>query len=205
MKKSKIFRLTMLGIFTAIAIILTFTPLGYIVIPIPALTFSITTIHIPIIVAGIILGTMDGAIVGLITGILCLLKAAFNPLAATDMFFVNPMISVFPRVLIGVFASLVFLGVLRLFKEREKPRARLVSATVAAIAGTLTNTIGVLGMFALFLPADFATSSGGEGALSFIFSMIIGTNGIFELVAAIVVGVPIVLALDKVSRRANTR
>ena len=198
MKREKTVRLTLLGIFTALLIIQTFTPLGY--IPIPLLPFPLTTIHISIIVAGITLGVLDGAIVGLIGGLLCILKAAAFPTSPTDPLFVNPMLSVVPRVLIGVCASLVFLGVMRLFKNSDKPYARMLSTAAGAIVGTLVNTVGVLTMFGLFYPADLGVAD-GSSLISIVLSTIIGINGIFEIVSAVVLAVPIVLAIYNLQKR----
>lgn len=75
-RNSKAFRLSILALFIAFVIIQNFVPfLGY--IPVGAL--SLTTIQITVIVAAIVLGPTDGAIVGDVWGILSCIKAFTSP------------------------------------------------------------------------------------------------------------------------------
>ena len=198
-KRPNIFRIVMLGTFTAIAIILTLTPLGYISTPF----LAITTVHIPIIVAAILFGPVDGSIVGAIIGILCMVKAAAFPTTVTDWMFVNPVLSLVPRILIGLVTAFVFIGVCKLFRKSDNPAAKAFSVTVAAVAGTLTNTVGVLTALGLLYPEQ--AQVGGAGNLfTNLITTIFATNGLFEIVAAIALAVPIVLAVDRFRKRRIT-
>lgn len=114
-------QMTIAGLLGAVAIALSMTPLGY--IPIPWLGISATTMHIPVIIAAIISGPRVGLLVGAIFGVSSFLRA-------TTPFFANPIIAILPRLLIGITAYYTF--------KWTK------SSVVAAIVGTLTNTIGVL-------------------------------------------------------------
>jgi type II pantothenate kinase len=143
---------------------------------------EITTLHIVVAVGAVLLGWQYGAVLGLVWGITCMLRALTNPLWAP---FVNPLISVVPRVLVGAVGGLVATGLRKL-----KLRSGLVSSLSAA-AATLTNTVLVLSALKLF-------SAVLEGAPLFgtIYATLIGVNGAIELVAAIII-VPAVVAAVK--------
>lgn len=192
MKKSNTLILAQLGIFSAIIIVLTFTPLGMI----PLGVVSATTVHIPVIIGAVVLGLKNGAILGGVLGISSLLRAWLMPLTLLDPLFVNPLISVLPRIFIGVAAALVF----SLFRKLIKGSASVpVSAGIAAVAGTLTNTVLVLGLLVLVYPEAMGTEA------SQIFSVIIGSilavNGIVEILSAVLLTIPVSMALFKLQKR----
>lgn len=99
-KRQKIVRISLLAMFSAIIIGMTFTPyLGYITIP---GMLSITTIHIIVIVSAIAMNNyLDGAILGAVWGVSCLLYALSNG-TADSAIFLDPKISVIPRILVGI-------------------------------------------------------------------------------------------------------
>lgn len=143
---------------------------------------EITTLHIVVAIGAVMLGWRYGMVLGLVWGVTCVLRALTNPLWAP---FVNPLVSVVPRVLVGLFAGLVAEG-LRKIKCRPS-----VTAIVSAIAATLTNTVLVLSALKLF-------SAVLEGAplLGTIYATLIGINGVIELVAAIVIVPSVIAALQ---------
>jgi uncharacterized membrane protein len=192
------------GILSAIAILLSLVPwLGY--IPLGAIT--ITTMHIPVIIAAILEGPLVGAFVGLIFGLSSLYTAAtiFAGMP-TAVFFLNPLVSVFPRILIGIVAYYVFIGIKKLIDNKS------VSTVIGALAGTFTNTIGVLGMIYVLYAEQYvqamvesAKQSGQTlvvtSALALIFGSVL-TNIIAEALLAALISVPVVLAVGKIRKRA---
>ena len=68
-------RLTQLSLLIALLAVLGFTPLGFIMIP----PVSITLMHIPVIIGAILLGPLDGAILGGVFGCISLFKAVTTP------------------------------------------------------------------------------------------------------------------------------
>ncbi|MBR5473742.1 MAG: hypothetical protein IKU82_07125 [Clostridia bacterium] len=98
--KQTTIRITLLAMFTAIIAAMTFTPyIGYITIP---SMLSITTIHIIVVIAAIVMNNfIDGAIIGAVWGITCLLYAMYNGTADAAIF-LDPKISIVPRILVGV-------------------------------------------------------------------------------------------------------
>lgn len=120
------------GVLGAIAIVLSVTRLGY--IPVPNLSGDATILHVPVIIGAVLEGPVVGSLVGLIFGIFSLIQG--GPL------FANPLISVVPRILIGITSWLAY-------RSLQKVNEDLAAAT-AGVVGTLTNTILVVGGLVLF-------------------------------------------------------
>ncbi len=90
-------KLAIIGILGGISTVLGLTPLGFI----PVGPTRATIMHIPVIIGAIMEGPIVGAFVGLIFGIFSIFQAVTNP-TPVSFVFLNPLVSVVPRVLIGV-------------------------------------------------------------------------------------------------------
>jgi uncharacterized membrane protein len=125
------------GILGGIAIFLGYTRLGF--IPVPNISGNATIMHVPAILGGALEGPVVGTIVGGIFGV-------FSFIQAEVPFFRDPLVSVLPRLFIGVVAWAVFAS-LRNFSLD-------LASAAAGVLGSLTNTVGVLGMAVLlgYLP-----------------------------------------------------
>lgn len=185
-KKQKLTRLVMLALFSALIVILTFTPLGYITIG-PAI--AITTIHLVTILGASILGIKEGAFLGMFWGILCVVKAYQEPIIQ-NIPFQNPLISVLPRICVGVVTALVVGALLK--TKLKKP----IAVGIGSLAGTLTNTVLVITALNIFNGFDTITN-GVTTTLTAIITTLIGVNGIIEIVAAIIVVPAIYTATEK--------
>lgn len=108
--------LTTVGILGAIVIMLGLTPLGF--IPLGVLT--ITSLHIPVIIASILEGPVVGGLVGMIFGFFSLFNAMTRPGPISFVFY-NPLISILPRILIGVVTGLVY----KALKNKDNKKLRL--------------------------------------------------------------------------------
>ena len=192
-QKNKTYRIAILGILSAFIIIQTFVPfLGN--IPIPPL--NPTIIHITVIVAAFVLSTKDGMLVGLVWGLARMVKAYTLPASPLDLLlWTNPIIAVVPRVMVGLVAGLVFHAFLK--RKQEK-----VGMVTAAVLGSLTNTVLVLGFIALFYGNEYATALNVDPSnLLKVLAGIVATNGIGEAVAAGLIAPFIAKALMKVRRK----
>lgn len=174
-KKNKTFRMVLLGMLTAIIIIQTTIPfLGYI----PMGPLSLTIIQVTVIIAAIVLGTMEGAIVGGIWGIITFIRAFVAPTSIiAPIIFTNPLVSVLPRILIGVVAAYVFH---RLLSGKLNETARM---SVAGVLGSLTNTVLVLGFIYIFYGEPYANflKLDMDQLLPALLT-IVATNGITEAI-----------------------
>lgn len=135
-------KIAVAGVMGAIAALLGWTHWGFI----PWFGgISLTIMHVPVIIGAILEGPIVGLVIGLIFGLFSMLQAAIAPTAPADVWFTNPLLSVLPRLFIGPLAWLVWTSLKRV------PVAGLVAA---GIAGSLTNTLLVLGMIGMlgYLP-----------------------------------------------------
>ena len=119
-KTRKMVTVAMLG---AITMVLGFTPMGYI----PLGLINITTMHIPVIIAAILEGPIVGGLVGFIFGLSSIANAMLRPGPISFVFY-NPIISVLPRILIGIFAGIVlcyFIGKVKTKKAIEEVKTEI--------------------------------------------------------------------------------
>ena len=163
-QRQSIQRITRLGILIAIVVLMTFVPnIGYIQTGL----LSITTIHIPIIIGSALLGPIGGLVLGTTWGITSFLKVLTMPSSVETAIFLNPMVSILPRIIVGL----------------------IISYTA------LSNTVLVLS--AIFLFAQGGVLSFNQ-AFSVIITVIISTNGLLELILAVILVPIIVRAISKV-------
>lgn len=180
--KLSVRELVLIGVFTAIILLLTYTPLGYVSFG----PVSMTTLHIPVILGVILLRKIHlGAILGGIWGITAMVYA-FQSAGGLNPIFYNPFVSVVPRIFVGIITLIVFHLAKRLTSKR-------VSISIAAIFGTITNTVLVLSAIYLFgqdviIQAGIATNS--AQVLTFVLSLVT-LNALLEIIAAAVI-VPLV-------------
>jgi uncharacterized membrane protein len=123
------------GVIGGVALFLGATRLGFIPVPIPFIG-NATIMHIPAIVGGALEGPVVGALAGLIFGI-------FSFLYADVPIFKDPIVAILPRLLIGVVAWAVFVSLRRWSVD--------LASVAAGLLGSLTNSVGVLGL-GLILP-----------------------------------------------------
>ena len=100
-QRKQLSQLTTLAFLIAMIVLMTFTPnFGYIQTGI----FSITTIHIPVLIGSIALGPLGGLVLGTTWGITSYLYAlSLGTLEAA--IFLNPLVSIAPRILVGLSVS----------------------------------------------------------------------------------------------------
>ena len=142
MKKLSIKEITTGAVLIAISIVLGITGLGFIPLPIPVLAGTI--FHIPVIIAGILLGPEMGFITGLVFGIFAVQQFG----GAFPWFVLIP-----GRPLIGLTAYYSFTGMknlLRRIKTINPITVRSVSSCIAGILGSLTNSVATLGLGVMF-------------------------------------------------------
>ncbi|MDY6896421.1 MAG: ECF transporter S component [Thermotogota bacterium] len=194
--RSKTKRLVTISLLSGISFVLGFTPLGFIPIP-PA---NATTMHIPVIIGAILEGPVAGMVIGLIFGVSSIIQALLRP-NILSFAFVNPLVSVLPRILIGLVSYYSYRLAFELFssnKEKVSKWRDSVSVGVSAALGTLTNTAGVLGMMYLLFADRIATAMGvAKEAVGGVVLAIGLTNGIPEIIIAVLITVGVIRAVKR--------
>ena len=188
MKNTKNFTLT--AMFLAILILLAVTPLGFI----PIGPINATTMHIPVIIASIVLGPRLGAFLGGTFGLISMIRSTvvqtplsfvfspFIPVIGTDHGSLKALLIAFiPRILIGVVPYFVFKGMQKLFKNK----ANTVCLFIAGLAGSLVNTILVMNMIYFLFQQDYAQVIGKN--INAVYSAVLAvifTSGVPEAIVA---------------------
>lgn len=172
------------ALFVAIIVVLANTPLGYI----PLGAVNATTIHIPVIVAGIVLGWKKGAFLGFFFGLTSFLNASFFKPNITSFLFTplypggnfwSLVICFIPRIMIGIVAYLVFKAVFRFLRNES------VALVMAAVLASLINTALVMGGAYVFFSDMYAEAIGRPvtDVLAAIMTIVV-VNGIPEAACA---------------------
>jgi len=160
-------KMAVAGMLGAVAIVLSVTGLG--MIPMPTLAGRATIMHVPVILAAI----LEGPVVGAFTGFIFGLYSFMTPVGAIPA---DPIVRILPRILIGITSYYTYV----LFRRSH------LGAAMAAVVGTLTNTVGYLGLASLIGYMPWAASL-----------TVVVTQMPFEMVLAVV----LILVLDKAFAR----
>ncbi len=188
--------LVVLGMMLAMTIILDLTPLG----SIPMGTVVATIAHVPTILVGIILGPVAGLVSGVAMGIVSLLHALIRPASPFSLLFINPLISVVPRALIGVGSYYAYTMVFKGFKlNKSNP----VAIGFGAAVGSLVNTVLVLGMLVLVYGDKIVAMLTEAGISVSASGWAIGvalSNGLVEAAVSVIIVVAIGTVYFKTQR-----
>ena len=169
-------RIAVAGVLGAISVLLGATHWGFIPWFAGA---ALTIMHVPAIIGAVLEGPVVGLAIGFIFGLFSLIQGAIAPTGPVDVWFTNPLLSVLPRLFIGPVAWLVYRS---LAKVNE-----ITALAVAGVAGSLTNTVLVLGMIGVLghLPWE-------------ALPPIVLANGLPEAVASAIITVLVVAAWKRI-------
>jgi uncharacterized membrane protein len=168
MEQNRTRKIVVTGVLGAIAVILGWTHWGFI----PWFGgVSLTIMHVPVIIGAILEGPIVGVAIGLIFGLFSMLQAAIAPSSPGDVIFTNPLLAVLPRLFIGPVAWLVWSAL------KRWPAVGLI---VSGVAGSLTNSVLVLGMIGVleFYPwpvvgAAFVANAPLEAGISALITLVV--------------------------------
>ncbi len=144
MSKSKSYELVLTALFTAIIIIMAFTPLGYI----PLVVINATIIHIPVILGAIFCGPKKGAFLGFVFGMTSFIKNTimptslsafvFSPILASSVagpsgVIKSTIICFVPRILVGIIPYFVYKGVGKLVSGEKARTGKFLCNLVISV------------------------------------------------------------------------
>lgn len=199
----KIQRLTLIAFFSAIECILAFTPIGYI----PIGPLNITTMHIPVILASIVLGWKEGTWMGFVFGMTSFIRHTFMPGITSFVFspfitvsnisgnFSSVLICFVPRIMLGGLPGILF----ALFKK-HMPGS--IAAGISAAFATLIHTVAVLGGIYIFFASDYAEALHVSiGGVVTILLGVVSSNMVLEILFALIVIPMLVRALQPMMKK----
>lgn len=214
MKNEKTYELVLTALFTAIIVIMAFTPLGYI----PLVVINATIIHIPVILGALFLGPKKGAFLGFVFGLTSFINNTFKAATASAFVFspvlaynIDGVAGVFkslyicfvPRILVGVVPYFIYILIRRIVKGEQKTgkivvdvlasvilfisvRAFLIRLFPEALSNLVCTVIGLLAGVALMAVLTFASSNKGSANIALAYA---GLSGAFTNTLLVMSGI----------------
>ena len=195
-KKTK--NLTLLALFIAIEAVMVMVPfLGFI----PIGPLRATLLHVPVIIAAIVLSTKQGCLIGLVFGLSSLLMNTIQPTVTSFVFspfisgsVLSAVIAIVPRVMIGFVSGSVY----QLIKNKQQT----IAIAVAAFLGALTNTVLVLGGIWALFGTSYAKAIGQDASkLGSYFLAVSSTQSLLEAFVGVVIVVIVTKPLFALMKR----
>ncbi|NLK03598.1 MAG: ECF transporter S component [Clostridiales bacterium] len=186
-----------LALFSAIILLLAFTPIGFIKLP---AGLSITVVGIPVIVGAITLGPKAGAVLGTVFG-LASFSQAFGYEAFGTMLFSYNAIGTFitcmiPRILMGWLTGLTFQALKRI------DSTKFVSYLITSLVGSILNTILFMTSLMIFFYNDsrFQELVGINASNVFLLAILmVGFNAVAEMIVSGIIGTAVSKPLDRLN------
>ena len=178
-----------LGLFSAIILLMAFTPLGYI----KTAGLEITLLVIPVAVGAVTLGPAAGAILGGVFGLTSFAQCfGMSPFGAI-LLNINPvgifLVCVVPRILMGWLTGLLFI------KMKQWKYTRGISYVAASLIGPVLNTLFFMSTLLIFFyNTDYiqgiAQTLNTTNVFTFVLAFV-GINGLIEAGICFVLGTAI--------------
>lgn len=148
-------------------------------------SISITVMHIPPILSSIVLGPISGMLIGLLFGIISLMRAVSRESAVLDTLLQNPLISVLPRVIFPLISGKIYQFLMEHFATRREN----IAVGASALVGACCNSVLVLSMLYLIYPDRFLSVmqlDSGQNVLVLLLNAF-GPNLLVEALLALAV------------------
>ena len=203
MRNNKTSELVLTSLFTAIIIIMAFTPLGYI----PLVVINATIIHIPVILGSLFCGPKKGAFLGFVFGFTSFIKNTimpsslsafvFSPVLASSVvgtagIFKSLFICFVPRILVGVLPYFVYMLIKKALSSESKKlwgiilnlavcvllgfglHAFIAKMSAGNMAESVNLVISIIVAAVIFAVLQFAAMKIDANVLSFVYAGISG-------------------------------
>ena len=185
--------LVIMGLLTAILLVMAYTPLGYLNVGLLAITFNV----IPVAIAAVVLGPLGGAIIGGIFGLTSFLQCFGGSAMGTALFGINPALTVIqcfvPRIIDGLIIGLIANAL-----KKKGINAPITSAIVGFLAAFLNTLLYMSSLILLFGKSEYIQNLRTPGQNVFIFvCTFVGVNAIAEMISSTILTSAICTALNK--------
>ncbi len=194
MKNNKVRQLVLLGLFTAIMLIMSWTPLGYLKVGILEITLNVIPLAVAAITLGPVGGAVTGAVFGLTSFLQCIGIGGLSPMGEV-LFGLNPfycfVVCFVPRLLDGFIAG-------ALFRTLSKHMSKPLSCYIIGFAAAFFNTALFMSTLVLLYGSTpyMQELIAGRNIIAFICAFV-GVNAIFEMLACTIVSGAVGSALHK--------
>lgn len=188
--------LALMSILTALIVVMSFTPIGYLKI----LSIAITFIPIPVAIGAILLGPAYGAALGGVFGITSLIQCFGLDPFGTNLMSINPfftaLMCIVPRVMMGALSGAIFKGL------KPKVKNSIVAYGISSFSGGFLNTF----FFVAFLIVLFGNSSvfqDYDGNILAIITSLVTINAVIEWLACLFLGTAVAKAISKILNKSK--
>lgn len=185
-------QITLLGLLTAVVLLMSYTPLGYLRIGPLALTLNMIPVAVAAAALGPVGGAFTGAVFGLTSFLQCLGIGGASPLG-TALFGFSPL-----RCFLMCFGSRLLTGFLvGVICQWIRPRLRSAAAVTGFLAAFL-NTLFFMGsLVLLFGHTEYVQNMmGGKNVFIFICTFV-GLQAVVEMLASTFLTAALVKGLEK--------
>lgn len=187
-------QLTILGLMTALLLLMAYTPLGYLNIGPLAITFNV----IPVAISAIVLGPAGGAIAGGVFGLTSFLQCiGIGGTSAMGVILldINPVLAFIqrfvPRVLDGLLLGYIFSGV------RRHVNIYVACAVTGFCSAFLNTAFFMLALVLLYGNTEYVQGlMGGQNIIVFICTFV-GINAVCEMLSSTILTGAVGVALYK--------
>lgn len=186
--------LTLMGLLTAVLLMMSFTPIGFLNIGPLAITLNM----IPVAIGAIAIGPKGGAILGAVFGITSFLQCigiGGTSAMGVILFEISPVLAFIqrfvPRFVMGLATAFIY-------KLAKKAINSTVASYIAGFCAAFLNTALFMTLLVLlFGRTDYMTElMGGKNVIVFICTFV-GINAVFEMIASTLFTGIITKALEK--------
>ena len=194
-------RMSTLALLIAVVVVMSFTPLGYLVIG----PLSMSLLTIPVAIGAIVMGPVDGLILGLVFGCTSFFNAMSGGSAmGTALFSINPfgcfVVCVVARVLMGLCTGLVFQGLTKWNKFPQK-----LNCAISGLLAAFFNTLFFMGTLVIFFYSSIYVQKICAGLhvnnpLMFVIALV-GVQGVVEMILCCIVTTAVSIPLFKMQNK----
>lgn len=193
-KKFNTSQLVILGLMTAILLLMAYTPLGYLNIGPLAITFNVIPVAISAITLGPVGGAIAGAVFGMTSFLQCIGVGGTSAMGAI-LFDINPVLAFIqrfiPRLMDGLLLGFIFKGVR---KVSNVSAACMITGFCSAFLNTVFFMTALVLLFGN--SAYMQELMGGKNIIAFICGFV-GINAVFEMIASTIITGAVGMALYK--------
>ncbi len=195
-KRSSTANLAVTSILSAIIVVMTFTPVGYLTIGFVEITF----LCVPVAIGAILCGPACGAVLGGVFGLTSFLQCfgigrpsafgaallSINPLSTAVMCLV-------PRILAGLAAGFIF----KAFKGKKDNISFAVTSLSTGVLNTLLFVSALIGLFGV---SNLSSLGLGDSIIK-IIAAIVTLNAVIEWIVCLTIGFALSKAIKSVMKR----
>ncbi|MDD2533917.1 MAG: ECF transporter S component [Eubacteriales bacterium] len=184
------------AILSAILILMAFTPLGYLRLG----TISITFLTLPVVVGAILIGPLAGAVLGAVFGLTSFAQCFGMDVFGTTLMGINPfltfILTMVPRILMGLFVGLIFRAVAKIDKSKTW------SFAIASLSGAVINTVLFVGALVWFFGNSEYLRQFGDSIIA-ILGVLVTINALLEALVIMMAGTALTKALAIALKKTN--